>query len=448
MKTKTIFFALVSTFLAVSHAPTHAQLFGFGGRNTGPDQDRNAVKLAAASFAAPQADWAKPIMAQLFSDGEWGAVLNFKRLGLVAMERQQFPLARRAFDEAIARVEEIYANDANAIKARSLFNAESVKDFKGEPYERAMLYYYRGLLYVQEGDYQNARASFLAADRHITLSSAEAIQFTSDFGLMKYLAGWASNCDNDPVRAVQLIEEARTMDIKYTVNLPQKPTTSLVLVDSGPAPQKWGDGEYKHILKFKPGEGLDVAPKLKSGGGKTIESFVVAGDLNYQSTTRGGREVDGIMAGKAQFKDSAGKVGSTAMTIGSQVALAGGMSGNRDMANAGLAGMFVGLIAKGVESATNPAADIRFWDALPARLHVYAEDGIAEQPMFLLVGGQPQQMPLIASHGRCSIAWGRTTPATALDISREAVKFNPESNRGNRNKALRDSLIRDFVASK
>lgn len=438
--------AALLALVTVAH-PASAQSFFsmFHSKSTGKEVDSAMVQKAGQEFAASHEDWLRPYFEALYLDGEWGAVLHFQRLGLAAMEKKRYGLARKAFDEAIVRVEAIYADEPNAAKARSVFNAEAVKDFKGEPYERSMLYFYRGLLYLQEGDYQNARAAFLAADRHNTLSSAEATAFKGDFGLMKYMAGWASYCDGDAVRGEQLVQEARAADSKMDT-LPEKPANSMVLVDTGPAPVKWGDGEYKHILKFKAGEGADDSPQLRTSTGNTITSLLVAGDLAYQATTRGGREVDGIMAGKAQFKESAGTVGNVATTFGMQAVAMGAMSGNRDMTNAGFAGMFIGLIAKGVEASANPAADLRAWDTLPARILVHVEQDVASPRLELLQGGQPAAMPLMASHGRCSLAWGRyqtlTAPPTADSRSR-----NVEENRGDRNRALREALARDFAAS-
>jgi hypothetical protein len=445
MKKPLIRAALGCAMFVLAAGPAAAQ-FGFlnfaNQRNAGPQQDRDAVTKAAAGFAAQHEEWARPLLTSLYADGEWGAVLNFKRLGLAAMERQKFALARRAFDEAIARVEEIYADDANARKARSVFNAEAVKDFKGEPYERAMLYYYRGLLYVHEGDFQNARAAFLAADRHVTLSSAEAAGFKSDFGMLKYLAGWASYCDNDAVRGEHLVSEAREMDTRVQA-LPQSPANSLLLVETGPAPQKWGDGEHKQILKFKPGDGPVIAPRVRTGTG-LLDDLPVAADIVYQATTRGGREVDGIMAGKATFKQNAGAVGDTAMNVGLQAAMIGSMSGNRDVANAGLAGMFIGLIAKSAEAAANPAADTRSWDTLPAQVHLFTARGVAQGQPVLVVDEQARPMPLVAAHQKCSLAWGRTTSAMPTPFAPDAA-FNPETNRGDRNKALRHMLQTDFT---
>ena len=43
-------------------------------------------------------------------------------------------------------------NDKSAKKARSYFSEESKKIFQGEPYERVMAYYYRGILYWMDGE--------------------------------------------------------------------------------------------------------------------------------------------------------------------------------------------------------------------------------------------------------------------------------------------------------
>jgi tetratricopeptide (TPR) repeat protein len=414
---------------------------------SGANSSDNVVQEAKV-FSDSFSPWAKPFIFSLYRDGEWGAVLNFSRLGIAAIENGEIGIARKAFDEAILRVEAIYADDANAKKARSVFNEEKVKDFKGEPYERSMLYFYRALLYLHEGDYQNARASFLAADRHDSLSSAEDSTFVGAFGMMKYLAGWASSCDGDVVRSSQLIEEAQAVDPIIKAH-PVKPSNSLILLDVGPAPIKWGSGKYSELLKFKAGAGDDSGYAAKTSTGIEIDKFIPAGDVTFHAMTRGGREVDGILQGKAQFKDGAAEVGSAAMDIGSQAAMFGAISNDRGTMNAGLAGMFIGLVAKGVEAATTPAADIRTWDTLPAKVMLYTAPDVSKGPVSFLINGSAKLAPLQASHGNCSFAWGRTRSAQAIESGGTAV-FNAnekpvEENRAERNKLFRTMLNNELV---
>lgn len=431
-----------SAALVLAAAPAVAFSFFGSGSGSGKEQDPTKVAAEAEAFSRAQAQWAQPLMRALYRDGEWGAVLNLNRLGLAAMSRGDLALARRAFDAAIPRVESIYANDASAAKARSVFNGEKVKDFKGEPYERAMMYYYRGLLYAHDGDYQNARAAFLAADRHDTLSSTEEKAYAGTFGMMKYLAGWASACDGDRVRAEQLQQEARSVDAKVQALALGWPR-ALILVDSGPAPVKWGDGRHRELLKFKAGVGDDSMPVLRTAQGADVKEWQVVGDVTHQAMTRGGREVDGIMAGKARFKDGAGAVGDSALAVSSELLNHASVTGDRGAANFGLAGMLLGFVAKGVESASTPEADIRAWDNLPARVLMHAASDAAAPTAKLVLPEGVVPLPLASSVGGCSLGWGPAQPSAA-ELNLAAPAASVESGRGDRNRSFRGMLVADF----
>jgi tetratricopeptide (TPR) repeat protein len=86
------------------------------------------------------------------------------RTALAALERGQYDTAKQYLDEAISRLDNIYGKDADASKARGLFSAEAKKGFIGEPYERCMAYYYRGIIYWRDGEPDNARACFRTAE--------------------------------------------------------------------------------------------------------------------------------------------------------------------------------------------------------------------------------------------------------------------------------------------
>jgi len=88
-----------------------------------------------------------------------------------------------------------HAGSAQAAKARSLWYAEGSKEFKGEPYERCMAYYYRGILYLMEHDYDNARACFSAGI--IQDSFAEELQNRCDFALLDLLMAYACHLQGD-----------------------------------------------------------------------------------------------------------------------------------------------------------------------------------------------------------------------------------------------------------
>ena len=79
----------------------------------------------------------------------------------------EFKPARFEFEEphmgTVFRVA-LYGPDKDAKKARSLFHEESKKGFIGEPYERVMAYYYRGLLYWRDGEPDVASIDALIAN--------------------------------------------------------------------------------------------------------------------------------------------------------------------------------------------------------------------------------------------------------------------------------------------
>jgi tetratricopeptide (TPR) repeat protein len=418
--------------LAIAASPLGAAAWG---NNSNVDED-------AARFADSKPSALRPFYRQLYRDGEWNAVLNHQQLGLAAMEAGHFDVARRSFDEAIARGEQIYAGDENAKRALSLFNAEKVKDFKGEPYERAMTYFYRGVLYSREGDYENARAAFLAADLQDTMAEQET--FAGDFGMMKYLAGWASSCAGDDSRAKVLIQEAKQADSSIAA-LPDTPGKAIVLIDSGAAPTKGTSGKHKELLVFDRGTGTDDTVYVKSSG-QELRDLKTAGDVYFQASTRGGRQVDGVLAGKAQFKDNANTVGNVATDVG-QIAMLQGLASDRsNLAGAGAIIGLVGLFAKGISAATTPTADTRAWQSLPSA--VLFQDRAEPLAGTLTVVSANGERPLAIqpSSGKCSIAWGRTRSALGVGDG-GSVRFTDdrvqEDSRREKNNLFREQLKAD-----
>src|SRR2546428_8336420 len=93
-------------------------------------------------------------------------------------------------DDSLARLQGIYGKDKEAQKSRGYFNEEAKKTFIGEPYERVMAYYYRGILYWMAGEPDNARACFRSAQ--LEDSDTQDKKYSSDYVLLDYLDGLAS----------------------------------------------------------------------------------------------------------------------------------------------------------------------------------------------------------------------------------------------------------------
>lgn len=290
----------------------------------------------------------------LLEEGEWGAVLNLQRLGLEAIDQGHLDVAARAFDAGIERIELIYANSDSAKKARSLWSSEGSKDFKGEPYERAMTYYYRGLLFMAEGDYENARASFRSAEYQDTISSAE--EYAGDFGMMSMLAGWASHCAGDDAMAGDFYKRAATQQ-PGGLSSPAAGADTLLLVESGTSPVKLATGNYGQALQLRSGENPFV------GVTSNEQPLPVLADIGWQASTLDGRQIDAILDGKASFR----KGTETVAGIGLQGATFA--IGLDDGGGAAGALAVVGIAAVLVSSAAKPKADIRYWDNLPDRVY-------------------------------------------------------------------------------
>jgi tetratricopeptide (TPR) repeat protein len=402
------------------------------------------VSSDADRFASTQPAELQSIFRSLYVEGEHNAVLNLDYLGLAAMEQRDYATAEKAFDAAIARIETVYANNPNAQKAKSLFAAERVKDFKGEPYERAMTYYYRGVLYLRAGDYQNARASFLAAEWQSTLSESEA--YDSSFGLMDYLAAWSSYCDGDDSRANDLYDRAAKVQPTVFSSLPSS-VTYIGLIDLGTGPVKYGVGQYKEKLAFKPSEpvpGIYYATIATPGTGQPL----IAGDINWQATTRSGRPVDAILNGKAQWKSGTEAASSALTTVGYAATLQGMVSGNNNLSEAGAIGMVAGIAGSLFAHTMTPAADTRAWTSLPAGIGLIPLQSQVAAPQPLVYQTDdlsgPQSTSLNAHNGKCSVSWGRTRSAVAAATAKTQSPVADESKREAVNSQFRAMLVSTF----
>lgn len=300
--------------------------------------------------------------------GQRNSVLNEMRIGLLAFQNQEYDLAAWLFDRAIVKIETIFANNKTAKKARSKFTSEEVKDFKGDPYERAMVYFYRGLIYLIRDDYENARASMLGGLLQDSL--AEDQEYEQDFSSHFYLAAWASHCNGNQSQ----MEDYYNQAIKYKPYLPkpQPGDNILIVATSGISPIKKRQGKYNEQRYFD--SYADLAsyqmsrPELQIGTLKI--PFFISDNLHWQATTRGGRAIDIINKGKAVFKENSGKAGDSFVQTGNTLMTQGRYSNNKKLGNAGAAFALIGLVSKGISKATTPTADIRYWDNLPSQIYL------------------------------------------------------------------------------
>lgn len=297
-------------------------------------------------------------------------VLFDYRFAATALRGGKYEEAKARLDDAIARIGGIITNDAEAARARSLFSAESTKTFIGEPYERVMAYYYRGILYWRDGQLDNARACFRSGQ--VIDSDPEHDNYDSDYLLLDYLDGLASEklqADGSDAWARAQAHAGQ----RLTLPPYNRASNVLVFAEFGYGPRKYAAGQYGEELRFHVEDSPSRSARLVLDNGRRIVPLPTYDDLGFQASTRGGRVMDHILGNKAYFKAGANVAG--------DVALAGAVIANEqarrrerrgrdgDDANAAALGLgILGIISKVASAATQTEADTRQWNNLPQRL--------------------------------------------------------------------------------
>lgn len=304
---------------------------------------------------------------RLFDEGQRNAVLNQMRVGINAYQLGYKKLAAEAFDKALRSIESVFADNENAAKARSLWYEEGMKDFKGEPYERAMSYYYRGLLFLEDGDYENARAAFKSGI--IQDAFAEELQMRCDFAVLILLEGYASKKLGDSEMFEPVYRELKRL--RPDLEMPLDGNV-LILVETGKSPRKVADGPGHSELKFRRGKDFtEKRSEISIDGDKFIEMYPIE-DIFWQASTRGSRAVDKILQGKVVFRETNERISSTLTDISSTTMIAAPLFNNsRGIQAASVALGIFGVAQMVLAAQSNPHADTRYWNNLPDTIHIH-----------------------------------------------------------------------------
>jgi tetratricopeptide (TPR) repeat protein len=308
-----------------------------------------------------------PFYQRVLLEGDRNLVLNHMEAGLAAIELGALKTAEESFDAALLNIETVFTDNESAEKARSLWYEEGRKFFKGEPYERAMAYYYRGLLYLNKGDYENARASFKGGILQDAIAEEE--RYRADFALLIFLEGWASHLLGDKDLAKSAFDEVKTFRPDF---IPPKPEDNVLLIaETGWAPMKVAVGPDESELIFERAYGFRDHSAQFHLGLDSMSAYPME-DIFWQANTRGGREVDKILAGKVQYKKEHEEMG-RALT---DLSLAGliyaphlGKASDEVAIVAGIIGIF-GIAQRSMAAKTQTRADTRFWGNLPDQVHI------------------------------------------------------------------------------
>ncbi len=250
---------------------------------------------------------------------------------------------------------------ADAQRAQRKFTREEIKWFKGESYERAALYLYRGFLYLIENDFGNAAACFKRVQLQ-DITGDDAPDFAGDWATAEWALAYASLKQGFGSDAENAMQRAAAFPGRHGDLVPPALDHNVVVfVEVGHGPKKYRDGHYGEQLRFR-----EFPPPIRQvevrHRGRVLAVGEASEDLYHQATTRGTRAVDYILQGKAAFKEG---TETAAVILGAGAVIA---SDHNDTATGILGGL--ALVSAVASAATTPQADIRQWDNLPHSIHL------------------------------------------------------------------------------
>ncbi|NLC00386.1 MAG: hypothetical protein GX789_03875 [Pseudomonas formosensis] len=319
-----------------------------------------AVPAAVLASLPPSLDQA---VQRISADDANNRVLNQLQAATLALDLGNRELAGELFDAALATITSVYADSEQAARARSLWYDEGAKDFKGEPYERAMAFYYRGLLDMYAGDYENARASFKSG--LLQDAFAEEEQHRADFALLMFLEAWSSHVLGARGLADERFEELLTFRPGF--RLPEANHRLLVMVETGKAPRKLQDGIGGNVLVYRPGRRFREEVVRIRVDGKALDLTPIE-SIFWQASSRGGRPIDSILEGQVQFKQATQSVSADVSGVAAHATMLSPAFGAAGGVFAGVAA--VAGVATLATSRVKARADHRFWNNLPDKVHV------------------------------------------------------------------------------
>jgi tetratricopeptide (TPR) repeat protein len=293
-------------------------------------------------------------------------VLNNDRLGSASLAATDFDIAESAFLRSYEVINSVGVNDGGRSLGAVLVS-ERIKVWKGEPFERAMVNFYLGVIYYIRHDYGNARGAFENAlfklrdygegqqknDQYKEVESNFVLGYLMLARSYQRL-GRADLAQKNFDRVVQLRPDFASLASAST----NEQSNLLLIVDVGFAPRKATNGD---------GAFVGFHPTPREAGPIPLPSVVVDGrmedlqnlnlppvDLVAMAADRKWEDIDTIRAIKS--------VAGTAL-------VAAGV-GNAAFNHHSDPAVTLGLIAGGLLLKATSQADTRQWEMLPRTVFV------------------------------------------------------------------------------
>ncbi len=317
---------------------------------------------AAIAFRQGRYEEAEKILLELTNENTVSRPLYLAELGAIYIAQGRTLEARKTLMQAQGMIELLFDTKAEA-EAASLFGGEIKKVYKGEPYERSSLYAILALLFLNEGDVDNALACCKSGLLHDADSSGEV--HSSDHALLYFLASRCHQIRGDAEDAERMRNAAvRALGIRSqgesdSGGLPDTDGNVLLVFWVGTGPSLLPGGEYNEKRMILPGRSTVDALAVVRDDIVSDLCCGYIGDVSYQATTRGGRVMDNVLRDQAALKGGTQTAGN--------ILLGAGVAAAAVNPYVGLGVIGAGLLAHGVSYAMNPVADVRHWKNLPDR---------------------------------------------------------------------------------
>lgn len=331
-------------------------------------QAQRDAQQAVNDYAVGNYGEAARLLAPLAKDTNEDFVLNNCRLGSATVAEFDLQASQAAFLRAYEVLNSYGVNNGGRTLG-AVMVSESLKVWRGEPFDRAMANFYLGLTYYMQADYANARGAFenalfklrdydAAPQDADGKAAADAYRdVDSNFVLGQYLlARCYQRLGNDDQATAMFAQVGKYRPGMATLSDPgrNKRSNVLVVIDYGDGPRKATNGE---------GSFVGFVPTPREAGGVPRPAVLVDG--RYADTAGADAPlVDTLALAQDHRWQSIDTIHTVKSLLGTGLIGAGAIT-TLDARNRNTAYVGLGLLAAGVLLKATSVADLRVWETLP-----------------------------------------------------------------------------------
>lgn len=324
-------------------------------------------------------------------------ILNNTRLGMASLADGDAHEAERALGKSFELLSTAGLNKDKTVAA--VFDHESVKIWKGEPFEQALTYYEVSALYAVMGDWENARAAaanalFRLTDfggdqsaenkKKDTTKSKNAeppapytavdTNFALGFIMQGIGAQLSGGTGSDDLfnAAVKINSDLQPL----TDKIRQRQFNTLLIVDYGKGPTKIAYGDDQQLVRFEP-QDQNSGPLIVTINDKEIVRQNSVCDVNQMAVDLRWNDLEEVRKTKSA-------IGSALLVGGAVATGVGAHNNNGAVALAGVGAMALGLLTK-----AGAKGDTRYCEFMPASVYIAPINLDKPRDLHISIAGDP-----------------------------------------------------------